>query len=232
MAPPRHTAVGILARAVARLEDRPFPAKLKGASAALFEAVAPEMPFGMRLLFANRWLFGPLIERQLSANPSTDAAIRTTTAVTIVEGGTRDNVLPRRARAVVNFRILPGDTVAGVRQHVQEVVDDPAVTVTVLDTAGEPSPVAPTDSGAWRSLERTIRQTFPDTVVAPYLVTGGTDARHFAALTPNVYRFTPTRLTLPDLTRIHGTDERIAVSNYGELVRFYAQLVRNAAGER
>jgi carboxypeptidase PM20D1 len=119
-----------------------------------------------------------------------------------------------------------------VRQHVQEVVDDPAVTVTVLDTAGEPSPVAPTDSGAWRSLERTIRQTFPDTVVAPYLVTGGTDARHFAALTPNVYRFTPTRLTLPDLTRIHGTDERIAVSNYGELVRFYAQLVRNAAGER
>jgi carboxypeptidase PM20D1 len=109
-------------------------------------------------------------------------------------------------------------------------VADPSVTVSVLDSAGEPSPVAPTDSAAWRMLERTIRQAFPDTVVAPYLVTGGTDARHFAALTPNVYRFTPTRLALADLTRVHGTDERVSVANYGELVRFYAQLLRNSGG--
>jgi carboxypeptidase PM20D1 len=231
MAPPPHTAVGILARAVARLEDHPFPATLGGATTALFDAVSPEMPFGMRLLFANRWLFAPVIEWQLSRNPSTNATIRTTTAVTIMDGGTRENVLPRRARAVVNYRILPGDSVAAVRRHVQDVVDDPAVAVTVLPSAGEPSPVSPTDSAAWEALDRAIRRVFPDVVVAPYLVTGGTDARYFCALTPNVYRFTPTRLALSDLTRIHGTDERVSVANYGELVRFYAQLLRHSSGE-
>jgi carboxypeptidase PM20D1 len=229
MAPPAHTSVGILARAIARLEEHPFPAELRGATAALFDSVGPEMPFRMRLLFANRWLFGPLIERSLARNPSTNAAIRTTTAATVFEGGTKDNVLPTRARAVVNFRILPGDSVAAVRAHVQDVVDDPAVTVTVRAPATEPSPVSPTDSAAWVLLQRTTRQAFPDVVVAPYLVTGGTDARHFSGLTLNVYRFTPTRLSLRDLTRVHGTDERVSIANYAELVRFYAQLLRNAA---
>jgi carboxypeptidase PM20D1 len=187
------------------------------------------MPFGMRLLFANRWLFGPLIERNLTRNPSTNAAVRTTTAATVFEGGTKDNVLPSRARAVVNFRILPGDSVAAVRKHVQDVIDDPDIAIAVLAPATEPSPVSPTDSAAWRLLARTTRQAFPDVVVAPYLVTGGTDARHFSPLTPNVYRFTPTRLDLEDLKRVHGTNERLSVANYGEMVQFYAQLVRNAA---
>jgi carboxypeptidase PM20D1 len=229
MAPPPHTAVGVLARAVARLEEHPFPARLRGATAALFDHVGPEMPFGMRLLFANRWLFGPLIERNLTRNPSTNAAVRTTTAATVFEGGTKDNVLPSRARAVVNFRILPGDSVAAVRKHVQDVIDDPDIAIAVLEPATEPSPVSPTDSAAWRLLARTTRQAFPDVVVAPYLVTGGTDARHFSPLTPNVYRFTPTRLDLEDLKRVHGTNERLSVANYGEMVQFYAQLVRNAA---
>jgi carboxypeptidase PM20D1 len=229
MAPPPHTAVGVLARAVARLEARPFPAELRGATAALFDYVGPEMPFGKRLLFANRWLFGRLIARTLARNPSTNAAVRTTTAATVFEGGTKDNVLPSRARAVVNFRILPGHSVAAVRQHLQDVVDDPAIAVAVLDPATEPSPVSPTTSDAWRLLERTTRQVFPDVVVAPYLVTGGTDARHFSPLTPNVYRFTPTRLNLEDLKRVHGTNERLSVANYGEVVQFHAQLLRNAA---
>ena len=232
MAPPRHTAVGILARAIARLEERPFTADLRGATAALFDAVGPEMPFGMRTLFANRWLFEPLIEWQLSRNPSTNAAIRTTTAVTMVEGGTRENVLPRRARAVVNFRILPGDTVAAVTRHVEQIVDDPAVKVTLRQPSAEPSPVSPAEGAAWDTLARAIRQVFPDVVVAPYLVTGGTDARYFSALTPHVYRFTPTRLALSDLTRVHGTDERLSIDNYAELIRFYCQLLRNSTRAR
>jgi carboxypeptidase PM20D1 len=230
MAPPPHTAVGLLARAVGRLEEQPMPPDLRGAAAALFDHAGPEMAFGMRVLFANRWLFEPLLVRRLAANPGTNAAVRTTTAATIFEGGTKDNVLPVRARARVNFRILPGDSVAAVRAHVEEVVADPAISVTVLEPSAEPSPVSPTDSDGWRLVERTVRQAFPDAVVAPYLVTGGTDARHFAGLTPNVYRFAPTRLTLEDLKRVHGTNERLSVANYVELVRFYAQLLRNAAG--
>jgi carboxypeptidase PM20D1 len=229
--PPRETAVGVLAAAVARLEARPMPARIAGATALLFDAVGREMPFGKRLVFANRWLFGPLVERQLAASPSTDATIRTTTAPTMFEGSVKDNVLPARARAVVNFRILPGDSIRGVLEHVRSVVADPRVTVRPVPAFGlaEPSPVSSTSSPAYTALVRTIRQIFPTAVVAPFLTVGATDARHYAPLTRNVYRFLPMRVTPSDLPRVHGTDERIAVEDYAQAVRFYAQLIRNVA---
>lgn len=227
--PPRHTAVGVIARAIVRLEDQPFPAELRGPAAELFNYVGPEMSFPVRLVFANRWLFGPLIEQRLTRVPATDATLRTTTAATMFEGSPKDNVLPRRARAVVNFRIVPEDSVAAVLARVRHVVDDPAVQVRVLDPVTEPSRVSPTDSPNWTLLQRTIRQTFPDIVAAPYLTLGATDARYYGALSRNIYRFLPVRLTPQDLTRLHGTDERVSIGNYVEAVGFYAQLLQNAA---
>ncbi|HEX2189257.1 MAG TPA: peptidase dimerization domain-containing protein, partial [Longimicrobiaceae bacterium] len=227
--PPRQTAVGVLARAVARLEANPLPGGIRGATGLLFDHAGPEMPLGMRLVFANRWLFGPLLERRLAASPSTDAALRTTTAATVFHAGTKDNVLPARARAVVNFRVLPGDSVAGVLAHVRRVVDDPRVEARALGFASEPSPVSGTETEGFRTIQRTIRQTFPDAIVAPYLVVGATDARWFHGLSPDVYRFLPVRMNAEDLERMHGTDERVAVAGYGAAVRFYAQLLRNGA---
>jgi carboxypeptidase PM20D1 len=227
--PPRSTAAGVVARAAARLEaQRPAP-RLEGATEALFAHVAPQMPLGLRLLFANTWLLRPLLLRQLASQPTTDATVRTTTALTVLEAGQKDNVLPSRARAVVNFRILPGDSVEGVLAHVRETVDDPAVQVRAVGFSSEPSPVSATDTPAWGGLSRAVRQVFPDAVVAPYLVVGATDARHFAGLSDAVYRFAPLRLAREDLARMHGTDERVSVAGHADAVRFYAQYLRNAA---
>jgi carboxypeptidase PM20D1 len=228
--PPRHTAAGVLARAITRLEENPFPGGVRGATAALFDAIGPEMSFGGRVLFANRWLFGPLIEWKLAGSPSTDATLRTTTAVTVLEGSPKDNVLPSRARAVVNFRILPGDTVSGVVERVRRVIDDPLVGIRPDPSAEEPSPVSPANGEAWMKIEETIRQTYPDAILAPYLVLGATDSRFFRGLTPNVYRFAAIRIDNADLKRIHGVDERASVAAYLEGVRFLAQLIRNTAG--
>jgi carboxypeptidase PM20D1 len=157
--------------------------------------------------------------------------VRTTTAPTIFQAGTKENVLPSRARAVVNFRILPGDSVAGVVAHVRRVVDDTSVHVRAMEGfSSEPSAVSRTDGEPYRLLERSIRQAAPDAVVAPYLVLGGTDARHYHALSQHVYRFIPIRMTSADLDRVHGTDERIAVADYLAAIRFYRQLLLNAAG--
>ncbi|NMO22404.1 M20/M25/M40 family metallo-hydrolase, partial [Pyxidicoccus fallax] len=226
--PPSQTAVGVLSRAVVRLEEEPMPARLRGGSRALFDFVGPEMPFGMRLVFANLWLFEPLVVRQLTAQPSTNAAVRTTTAATMFEGSVKDNVLPSRARAVVNFRVLPGDTVEGVLEHVRRVVDDSRVKVGVMGFQSEPSPVSRTDTEAWSVLQRSIRQVFPEALVAPYLMVGATDARHFTGLSDSVYRFMPLRLEREDLARLHGRDERVSVQGYASAVRFYAQYLRNA----
>jgi carboxypeptidase PM20D1 len=224
--------VGIIAAAVARLEAGQMPAELKGVTQQTFDYVGPEMVFLPRVAFANLWLTRPLVVRQLAAAPATNALLRTTTAATVIEGGVKENVLPRRARAVVNFRILPGDTVAGVLEHVRRTVADARVKIEVLKgtAASEPSPVSPTDAAGYRVIERTVRELFPGTVVAPSVVLGGTDARHYAKLCPAVYRFVPLRLHADDLERMHGTNERLSVENFAQLIKFYRQLIRNSDG--
>lgn len=224
--PPRHTAAGRLAEIVTRLEAHPFPARTGGASSLLFDQLAPDMSLGYRTLFANRRVFGPLLTRVLAASPTTDATQRTTTAVTMLEASPKDNVLPTRARAVVNFRLMPGDRVADVVAHVRDAVADTAVAVRVL-SAVEASPVSSVRSPEWAQLARTVRQVWPDALVSPYLVVGATDARHWSGASDNVYRFAPMTATAADLARMHGTNERLAVADYAAAVRFYAQLVRN-----
>ena len=224
--PPSHTAIGRLARAIARLEHHQFPGSLR-ASRGLFEAVGPEMAWPYRVLFANLWLFEPVVVRRLTAEPSTAAAVRTTIAPTIIDGGAKDNVLPGSAHAVVNLRILPGETVRSTIARVREVVADPAIAIAAVAPGDDPSAVSPAGVPEFRALAAAIRQIHPDAVVAPYLVLGATDARHYAPLTPNVYRFLPVRLASRDPDRLHGVDERIAVSDYLDAVRVYAQIIRN-----
>ena len=229
--PPRQSAVGILSAAVARLEDNPLPARLEGPARQLFEAVAPEFAFPQRAVFANLWLTKPLVVRRLQSSPTTNAMVRTTTAVTIFQAGTKENVLPSSARAVINFRILPGDTISSVRDHVRRTVADDRVNVAPAGRfSAEPSAVSSTSSESFQVLERTIRMETPDAIVAPYLVVVVTDARHYSGLSNNLYRFLPVRLENNDLERMHGTNERIAIATYERTIRMYRQLLLNAAG--
>lgn len=228
--PGRETAVGVLAGAVLRLQERPFPAALNGSTAALFEYLGPELPFAQRAIFANRWLFGRLVVRQLSAEPSTDAMLRTTTAPTMLSGSVKDNVLPARAEAVVNFRIVPGETVQSVTRRVAEVIDDPRVRIEALPSASDPAPVSSPDTRAFATLHRTIREIYPEAIVAPWLLVATTDARHYTAISPNVYRFQPIRVAAEDTRRFHGTDERVGVGVYMNGIRFYRRLLQNASG--
>jgi carboxypeptidase PM20D1 len=229
--PPKQTAIGILSAAIHKLEQNPFPAKLQGPARMMFDFLAPEMGVGMRAVLANLWLLGGIVKRQLAAAPVTNATLRTTTAPTVIEGGVKENILPTKVRAVVNFRIQPGDTVDYVVERVRRTVDDARVQVRASgDMKSEPSPVSPPDSLQFKALQRTIGQLFSGVVVAPGLVTGATDCRYYARLSENAYRFSPLWVTQEDMERVHGTDERIAVEDYARVVRFYAQLLRNTVG--
>ena len=182
-------------------------------------------------MFANLWLTAPLVLRTLEESPTTNAMVRTTTAPTIFQAGTKDNVLPSYGRAVINFRILPGDTVATVVEHVRRTVEDSRVEITTVGRfSAEPSAVSSTESESFRTLERTIRSVVPDAIVAPYLVVVVTDARYYNGLSRNVFRFLPLRLTQPDLERMHGIDERIGIREYEEAIRTYRRLIIEAAG--
>jgi carboxypeptidase PM20D1 len=225
--PPPRGAAGILSAAVNRVVEHPFPATLRGPTRDMFRFLAPEMSWPLRTVFSNLWLFGPLVRAKLAADPPTNAAIRTTAAVTILEAGVTENVLPARARAVVNLRLLPGDTVNGVLARLERELGDLPVTVHAREGGRDPSPVSSPGSPAFRALARSIGEVFPGAVVAPGLVLGGTDSRHFTGLADDVYRFVPLWMEDADVSRIHGIDERISVDRHADAVRFYRRLIAN-----
>lgn len=226
--PPRRTAAGILGKAIHRLESRQFPARLNGVEQT-FRHLGPEMPYGLKIVFANRWFFDPVIKKVMASRKETDAAIRTTIAPTMLEGSRKENVLPARAKAVVNFRILQGDSAGDVIAHVKKAIGDKRVEVKISGgSVREASPVSDVESESFKLLERTIRGVFPGVIVAPSTVLGGTDSRHYVRISDSVYRFTPMRVGPGDVSRVHGTNERISVENYGEIIKFFIQVIRNS----
>ncbi|MBC5786257.1 M20 family peptidase [Ramlibacter sp. USB13] len=224
--PPGTTAIAQIGAALQRLDEQQFPPRLKGVARDLFATLAPEMQGFQRVALANLWLFGPLVEKQLAKAPSTNAMLRTTTALTIVNAGNKHNVIPGQAEAIIDFRILPGDSVSSVLQHVRDKAGA-GIEVNPVGGSKEPTPVSSTEAASYRVMERTLRSVFPGTIVAPALYVAGSDSQHFVPIADSIYRFSPVRARPSDLPRLHGTNERISVANLGELVRFYHQLLRN-----
>jgi carboxypeptidase PM20D1 len=229
--PPAHTSVGSLAAAVTRLETHPMPLRMLPAQRDNLEAIAPEMPFLQRLTLSNMWALESLALRFMARSQRTNALVRTTTAPTILSAGVKDNVLPSEARAVVNFRILPGDTAEGVVSHVRSVIDDPSISVRMLErTISAPAPLSSTTSRGYKIIESAIHEFFPDAVIAPGLTLGATDSRYLQSVADDVYRFGPWLLRQEDLARIHGTDERCGVADLWRAIVIYKAIL--VAGAR
>ncbi len=229
--PPNTSSIGILSKAITRLEKHPMPAHVHGPIGEFLEWGGGSASFPMRVVFKNMWLFGPVVQHILEASPDTNATLRTTTAVTIFKAGTKDNVMPSRASAIVNFRLLPGDTVASVTEHVRKVVDDPRVKLAPMagEPPAEPSARSSVDSPNFRLMQKTLAQVMPEAVVAPFVFVAATDSKHYSELTKDIYRFSPMEIDALDVGRLHGTNERIGVQNFARLVEFYCALIRNGA---
>ena len=232
-APPKHTAVGILSSAIHNLEKNPLPGELKGATEIMFEYIGPEMSFLPRVLFSNLWLTRDILEYQLSKSAFTNAMLRTTTAATMFEGSLAENVLPETAKATINFRIIPGDSITGIIEHVRNTLNDPLVKITPLSmgiSGGiEASPISDVNSSNFTMLQYTIRQIFPHALAAPWLLIGSTDSKYFTKMCDNIYRFVPTQTTNEDMGGYHGSNERISIGSYIQTIRFYIQLIRNSS---
>ncbi len=227
--PPAQTAIGELGAALSRLQAQPLPARIRGVPAQMFATLAPEMNGLNRLLFANLWLFGPLVTHEMEKGASSNAMLRSTLAPTVIRAGSKDNMLPSVAEARVNVRILPGDTVEGVIAHVRKVINNEHIVVTPSGHTDAPLPAASSATRGYRLIERTLRESFDDVVVAPGLMIAQSDGRHMAPIADAVYRFSPVRARGEDLPRFHGSNERIPIANHVELIGFYQRLLRLAA---
>lgn len=233
--PAQETAIGILSRAVARLEANPMPAHLEVVEF-MMSYLGSALSFSQRMMYANTWLFGGRLKKRLSKSSLLNASIRTTTAPTIINAGVKDNVLPAKAEAVVNFRILPGDDLRSVYELVLQRINDERVKVLpflgdVLEgpSGWEPSTVADIESAYFIRLSRLVRETFPEALVSPFLVLGGTDARQYGELTENAFRFTPIHISRDDLESVHAVNERLSFENCATMVGFYIAYIEEMA---
>ncbi|MCV6627609.1 MAG: M20 family peptidase [Cellvibrionaceae bacterium] len=222
--PPAQTSIGILAEAVARVQNAPLAGGLTGTSAEMFDVLSRHMPFRQRLFFANRWLFGPLLERQMANTPYANAMLRTTTAPTMIEGGIKDNVLPIHTSANINFRLHPRDKPETVLAHINQVVNDERVDIETV-IAQPASPEASTKSAGFALLAQVSRSSFGDVIVAPGITVGGTDSKYYQLVAEDSYRFNPMVVGAEDISGFHGNNERISIDNMRLAVIFYQRLL-------
>lgn len=229
--PHRLNSIGILSRAIYRLERNPMPARLAGPIYWMLSDLAPHMDFPMRFVCSNLWLFSPILKHVFANIPSANAGIRTTFAPTIFHAGEKENVIPATAKAVVNIRMLPGDTKYDVINYVIQTIDDPNVEIREFspEKTDEASPVADIHSIGYQLIVQSIRQIWGDIPIAPSLTLGGTDSINYIGLVKNTFRFQPLIFTEEELSWIHSANERIHIEQYFNAIRFYIQMIKNTA---
>lgn len=223
--PPRMTATARLAKAIVALNSRPFKAGFTATNLEMIRTLGAHAKQPLRFAFTNLWLTRrPLLWLFRKLGDETSAIVRTTQAVTQLSGSQASNALAERAVATVNIRVAVGSSVADAVEHVRRAVNDPKVKLEAQHPS-EPSPVSPTSGPGWELLRRSVEETYPGTIVTPYVMLGASDSRHFTRISDNVYRFSPFEMSKEERGTLHAMNERIRVSTFLRGIEFYRRLI-------
>lgn len=227
-APALRQPVVDLAGAISGIARKPFPLRLTPAAAKMFDTLGRHSSFAYRLLFANLWCFLPLFKLVCAVSGGDLAALmRTTCCFTVLEGAPQYNVMPPVARAGANLRLLPGDTVDSACKRLENIVRKTGVTLRTV-YGYDPSPVADLSGSAWKHVRDAVASTWPDAIVAPYLMVACTDSRHFCRISPAVLKFSAMALTKEERASMHAKNERIPVDKIITACQFFWRVLETA----
>lgn len=225
--PNSEAAIKAIASAITKLESKPFSAEITEPVQQFLEFVGPEMRFQDKLVFANSNLFRSVILGAYKKTNTGRAIVQTTMVPAMFTSGIKNKVSPSTATATISFRILPGLVIDQLITHVTKVIDDDRINISLKDNYSEASKVSSSTSASYLLISKSVKEIFPNVITAPNLVIGTTDGRHYEEISENVYRFLPIKLHPDNIKAMHGIDERIAVFEFEDAVRFYIQLIKN-----
>jgi carboxypeptidase PM20D1 len=224
--PPKETAIDILSKAILNLNKHPMPARLQEPTIEMFDALGPHFDGTTKFALKHRRFFKKKILKKLTANEGTNALIRTVISTTMLRGGMKENSLPTFAAVNLNVRILQGDSIESVMEYIQKITNDTSIQLTLKKPYHNPSPITPSNGKVWDVLSATIKENWPDVVIAPLVAPGTTDSRHYSSLSKNVFRFIPVTVNNESKEQIHGINERISINEYRKAIIFYTQLIK------
>jgi carboxypeptidase PM20D1 len=226
--PPKQSTIGRLSAALAKVETNPYAPELVVPVRAMLEAVAPHMGQPERFIFNNLWLTGGIVANQMAADPATSSFVRTTTALTMINAGVKENVIPQRAEAKVNFRLLPGVTPQEVVERITTIVDDPNIEISYSRWDNVPA-ISDHEGPGFRVIADAVVKSYPDAVVAPSLLVATTDTRHYIDITENQYRFHGNSMSMAQGASIHGTNEYIGIDGYERSIEVARGMLREGS---
>lgn len=225
-APKPHTPIGVLAKAIKKVEDNPFKMHLTTPAKEMFNVLGRHSNFLYRMIFANMWLFkGVLDILAKSSGGEMNALLRTTVAFTQAQGSSAPNVIPPEASVTANMRLNPEDTVEGAKEHIRKLINDDSIELNV-GSFMEPSPISEVYCESYNKVAKAVKDTWKDCIVAPYLMVQCSDSRHYKDISKNVYKFSAMALTKEERASIHGNNEKIRLDAITTAVEFYIRLMK------
>jgi carboxypeptidase PM20D1 len=226
--PPKTQAVAILGRALCRIAAKPFPLKLVPTVETFFKQISPLIPGIQGFVMRHARAFGPMFFKLAASSPTTAAMLRTTIAMTQLEGSAADNVLPSEARAVINLRLLQPWTIKTATDFIKKAINDKRVRVSVCGLATNPVTASRDyQRSGWSEMKTALAEAWPGIPLLPFIMVAATDSRHYKEITDIIFRFSPHKLNPKEWAGVHGHDERISEENLQKGLTFYSKLLES-----
>ena len=226
-APGKNTPLVRLGKFMAEIDkNNPFTAKLTPTVREMFRRMTPNMTFGMRVIFANLWLFEGLLLRLLPViSPAAAAMTRTTIAFTTAKGADGLNVLPQEAYVTANMRFIHHQPNKDSIALIGEIAKKYQIETEALYN-DEPCPIVDYKSDAFHLIEDIAAEIYPGVGICPYTMTGGTDAKFYKEICQNAMRFAPIYIDAQQYSSIHGINENIYQGALTKAVDFYKAVIK------